>query len=197
MHANEGIAPEVFGLPGPKLLLPLLTAGAGRSCGIPQLLFEANGPSSHACRKLLLPLPTAGTAVPPRAIKGYQGLSRAIKGYQEATNHVSDGTATFCSDRRDGGPTKSYKSYLEPPTMYPVWWDGRPGGQKKVDQAMRFFSSASTASRYSSVVRWGALSLTSRARSLVILPASTRSTHVFSRVCANATTSGVSSILPR
>ena len=62
---------------------------------------------------------------------------------------------------------------------------------------IRFFNSASTALRYSSVVKCGAVSLMSSARSFVILPLSTRSTQTFSTVSANFTTSGVSSILPR
>ena len=44
---------------------------------------------------------------------------------------------------------------------------------------------------------YGSLGLMSSARSFVIFPASTRSTHTFSSVSANFTTSGVSSILPR
>ena len=63
--------------------------------------------------------------------------------------------------------------------------------------AIRFFSSVSTASRYSSVVRYGASASINNARSLVIFPSSTRSTQTFSTVSANLTTSGVSSIFPR
>lgn len=63
--------------------------------------------------------------------------------------------------------------------------------------SMRFCSSWFTASRYCSVVKYGVVSPISSARSLVILPDSTRSTQTFSTVSANFTTSGVWSILPR
>ena len=75
------------------------------------------------------------------------------------------------------------------------WLEGRV--DEKRSYCIRFLSSASTASMYSSVVRKGWSGRMRIARSLVILPDSTVSTHTFSSAWANLTTSGVSSMRPR
>ena len=117
----------------------------------------------------------------------------------EITRVLNDSRAArnsnFSNWRRNAGSRAiSQKSPITGPGRYslpakPQAAEGR--------YPIRFFSSASTASRYCSVVRYGVLSLIRIARSFVILPLSTMSTHTFSTVSAKVTRSGVPSILPR